>query len=174
MDSIDTIRRYIGDTPKVEQEEATGNGSRLSFKTENAPIVDDSVSVWVDGVLQVEDNDYTVDYTLGIIVFDTAPADGKSVEILYQWTMVEDDFITDRLSEYEDNEIQAAIACLLAMASNYSLLAKTVQMGGYSKSETQIAENLRAQARALEERDIDEAEAFSNIDWQSGFGDAVI
>lgn len=172
LTSLETIRTYIGDLSRLEQEEAVGDDVRVSFKLSNAPVIEDSDKVYAGSTLQTRDEAYTIDLDSGLVTFIIAPAEGIKVTIVYQWTLLSDGFVTDRLSSAGEEVIAAAITCLLAMASNYALLAKSVALGGYTKSETQIAGELRAQADRLKEEDLG-GEAYSNIAWNS-FGDRNI
>lgn len=71
---------------------ATGDGSDTAFQikktysnsarsyTRNIQLpVDGTIEVTKNGVLQIEDTDYTIDYNTGIVTFGSAPANGHTI-----------------------------------------------------------------------------------------------
>ena len=67
----------------------TGDGTTTVFSLGEPP-KQGTVSVAVDGTLQLENTDYTVDYTTGDITFSTAPASNANIEIWYGRALIED------------------------------------------------------------------------------------
>lgn len=175
MTPIQTLRNYIGDPYRMEQEEVLCDGSRFVFKLANDHVVPNSEKVYFGTVLQTAPA-YEMDYILGLVTMATPPAENTIVTVVYQWTMLPEEFLEDRLVEENEDVLAAAVSCLVAMASDYALLAKTVSIGGFTRTETQISGELRAQASRLaqmrNEKDFD-GEAYTNVNW-TGFGDASL
>lgn len=71
----------------VNQVVGTGNGVLTTFTLANYPIVANSQSVYVDGVLKTETTDYTIVDTTGAITFLVAPANGLAITATYQGTI---------------------------------------------------------------------------------------
>lgn len=65
----------------------TGNGVLTTFTLSNIPILADSQSVFLDGVLKTETTDYTINDTTGVITFLVAPANGVVVTANYSGTI---------------------------------------------------------------------------------------
>lgn len=62
---------------------ADGDGVKTDFPTPTSPIKANSIKLYVDGVLQLEPEQYTADLTNGIIHFNVPPALGKEITIIY-------------------------------------------------------------------------------------------
>lgn len=62
----------------------TGDGSETDFAFDHKSIVASSETIYSDGV-EVDAADYTIDYTLGTITFDTAPAESKAITADYTY-----------------------------------------------------------------------------------------
>jgi len=62
----------------------TGDGNTKTFYLDNPPVVRDSETIYVDGVSQTKDTDYTIDYLTGKITFTSAPPDGASITADYE------------------------------------------------------------------------------------------
>jgi hypothetical protein len=65
------------------EELGTGDGVETVFTTKWSPIVEDSETIYVDGVAQTKNTDYTINYETGEIVFTIAPAEGTAVSVDY-------------------------------------------------------------------------------------------
>ena len=73
-----------------------GDGSTTQFTLANVPVEEYSETIYVDGVAQTRDTDYSIDYETGVITFTTAPADGASITADYQYRLeVEFDTVSD-------------------------------------------------------------------------------
>ena len=71
----------------VLQSAGTGNGVLTAFTLSNPPIVADSQSVYVNGVLKTETTDYTIVDATGVITFLVAPADTLPITATYKGTI---------------------------------------------------------------------------------------
>lgn len=68
---------------QMQQETPSGtvNGSNVTFTLANTPVTTASVSVYIDGILQLQTTDYSI--STATITFTTAPALGQSVRAVY-------------------------------------------------------------------------------------------
>lgn len=71
----------------VNEAVGTGNGILTSFNLDNFPIEADSEKIYVDGVLQEDTTDYTINDTTGAITFVVAPADTLLITATYKGTL---------------------------------------------------------------------------------------
>jgi len=63
----------------------TGDGTTTDFTLANAPVEVDSEVVYVDGVAQTRDTDYSINYETGVISFVTAPPSGAAITADYDY-----------------------------------------------------------------------------------------
>jgi len=67
----------------------TGDGTTTEFNLANRCLQTNTETIYVDGVAQVRDTDYSIDYDTGKITFTTAPASGAVITADYtyfKWT----------------------------------------------------------------------------------------
>ncbi|MFQ6096711.1 MAG: hypothetical protein ACE5O2_03225 [Armatimonadota bacterium] len=115
---ISSYRPILRDVVANATEEFLGNGTPGPFVTSRKPIVTDakvqhategqvldSTVVKVDGVLQVENLDYTVDYLQGRITFVQPVAPGANISVLYYY-FVRDSLVVlvDGVPQVEDRD----------------------------------------------------------------------
>lgn len=91
----------------------TGDGVTVAFTLSNPPIVADSQSVYVDGVLKAETTDYTINDTTGAITFLVAPANGEAITASYQGTITK----TQALVAGQEIEIGGSCTGITSTAS---------------------------------------------------------
>jgi len=72
-----TLRRYTRDLRTLSQNVWDGDGVNLTFSTTYRPILENTYTVKVGGVVQTEGSAYTLDKDSGIITFVSAPAAGS-------------------------------------------------------------------------------------------------
>lgn len=77
----------------------TGNGTQTIFFTTAAPVIEDSIAVYLDGVLQVQGVDYAWFNDAGRITFFVPPAMGVVVTATYSAEAVDLDFGPDTIAE---------------------------------------------------------------------------
>jgi flagellin FlaB len=63
----------------------TGDGTTTQFTLANSPVVEGTLTVYVNAVAQTEGTDYTVNYATGVITFTTAPAAGDAITADYTY-----------------------------------------------------------------------------------------
>jgi len=73
----------VGSTVVSGEAVGTGDGTTKEFYLANKPVKEGSEKIYVNGVKQTRDQDYTVDYETGKITFATAPVDGAQITADY-------------------------------------------------------------------------------------------
>ena len=77
----------------------TGDGGTTLFVTSEAPILEDSEEVYVNGTLKTRDEDYVIIYEPGLINFMDAPGAGLEVKAIYLYDgVVNGDIITTEVN----------------------------------------------------------------------------
>lgn len=71
-------------TTALFTDQFTGDGANTSFQLTYLDVAAGYYTVQVDGVLQTEGTDYTMDLVNGVITFTTAPADQANIEVAYR------------------------------------------------------------------------------------------
>jgi hypothetical protein len=150
--TVEEMRVLTGDLPRYEEVTFEGDGVRTTFQTPNAPLVEGSVSVTVDGAPVVLDVAYAVRYGHGLLIFEQAPDDGAAIV-----AEVEHVLVSDR--DYEivrslDTDIRYAAALMLdRIASDQALLIKVALLPDWTQLDgTKLATELRERAEALRKR----------------------
>jgi len=77
--------RNLHDDPVEDEVVGTGDGTTTTFSFANRYVVPETDRVYLDGVLQVRDADYTIDTDAGRITFATAPAQGVTITASYEF-----------------------------------------------------------------------------------------
>ena len=112
VSALDRLRVSVADRQRLVTEEiiGVGDGSREYFRLQIPVIVEDSEVIYITGVEQVRDTDYSVDYTTGLVTFASPPAADAVIKAgKYTWTTFSDDELSDALDQNNANVIQAAI-----------------------------------------------------------------
>ncbi|RKY30309.1 MAG: hypothetical protein DRP74_07280 [Candidatus Omnitrophota bacterium] len=109
MTDIERIRLKINDHLKPEIDKDEGDGETRIFKLTHHHIQDYTVKV--NNVEQIENTDYVIDTTNGVITFTTAPADGYSVITQYKYAGFTDTEIQNILDE-QGSITNAVIECI--------------------------------------------------------------
>lgn len=68
----------------TNEDVGTGDGTTTTFTLANTPVLEDSETIYIDGVVQNRGTDYTIDYDTGVVTFTTAPANGSTITADYQ------------------------------------------------------------------------------------------
>lgn len=133
MATIEQLRLKILDKPQVVigEKVGVGDGSKAKFKLKLVPIMDESVTLYIDGEVLEEEN-YELDYETGVITFDSAPEEGEAVVADYGFTAFSDSDLQEFLDESGGNLAMAAGNALM------SLLADRNRMVSWSRSEGRI------------------------------------
>lgn len=73
---------YASGTTSVESEDCgNGTGSQTEFALDHSPVVENSETIYLEGVEQTRGTDYTMDYANGTIQFVAAPGSGESYTV---------------------------------------------------------------------------------------------
>ena len=131
LSSRDRVRSKISDRPQLRRERFTADGESDHFKLVLSPVqASPAPEVWLDGTLQVENTDYTVNYEYGIILFAAAPAVNQLLIVQYYASVWTDEEIDDYLLQYSDNVNIASAHLLLAWSADAAKLAKRETLSG--------------------------------------------
>jgi len=80
-----------GSLTQFQLRKAYTSGANTHWRTIELPVHTDEegvvrkVSVWVNGVASVEDTNYTVNYTTGLVTFTVAPTSGHAITASFQF-----------------------------------------------------------------------------------------
>lgn len=123
LTDLQRLRLKIADRAKAVIDEALGEGtgSKTVYQCRLSPIVETTDRIYVDGVLQTRDVDYTIDESLGLVTFVAAPASGAEITADYQWVTFTDEELQDMLDQAGSLVLAAmeAIRCLLADSERF-------------------------------------------------------
>lgn len=91
--AVDFIKGYAGleDVAVTDELIGVGDGETLNFYLSRQPSADQTI--YLDGVAQTVDDDYTINDDTGLVAFDAAPA--ESVEVSADYTAVPSDAFED-------------------------------------------------------------------------------
>lgn len=87
---ITKIRAEAKDYARPMHNDFTGDGSTTLFVATDAPILEGSYILKVDGVQKTEGTDFTIDRELGLITLAVAPADTKPVTLDFKYAHLSD------------------------------------------------------------------------------------
>ncbi len=92
MATIDDLRLKILDRPQIVLGEEIGSsdGVRKVYRLGHAPVMEESVTIYVGGLVKVEGVDYTLDYQTGKLAFNTAPLEGDAISGDYEFAAFSD------------------------------------------------------------------------------------
>lgn len=76
------LKQLIGSDAPIQL--ADGDGVTKVYPLPSAPVRFGTLNVYTDGNLMIENEDYTCDYTTGIITFIEAPSLGKEITVKYE------------------------------------------------------------------------------------------
>jgi hypothetical protein len=155
LSDLARLRLLIADRARLVLHETVGlgDGLTLAFQTRGAPIFLASEAVVViSGSLTTvlyPGADYTLDYDLGLLRLNVAPADGERVQVAYRWAAFSDAELTDLLAQAGSVSGAAVLAlqALLADADRwikYTLGQETVDRIAARDAVLSLIEQLKA------------------------------
>ena len=118
LTNLELLRLRIADRARLILHETIGIGDGLSlgFQSGFYPIAADTESVVIVSTglstVLVQNQDYTLDYELGLLVLANAPPVDDQVQMSYQWVTFTDDELNGILQVNGDNVTAAAIMCI--------------------------------------------------------------
>lgn len=152
MSDLLTVRTLIADPPQYGVSTQAADGTNVEFVTPNTPIIPGSAKVYVAGVLQTLGSDYTIDESIGLITFGTAPGSGLEVTISITYSILSDDQLQSMLDlnvDSLDPVRLAAADCLDIIASSEVLIQKKIKLLDLQTDGPAEAKELRAHAKSL-------------------------
>ena len=87
---LQQLRKELADPYKSAFDENIGDAETTIYKLSHGSVKDDSFKVYVADDLKTLTTDYTIDQEEGVITFVTAPADGASIEVTYNFSAFSD------------------------------------------------------------------------------------
>jgi len=153
LTDLDRLRLMVSDRERaiLNQQIGEGDGATVDFQTAVSPVVSESDSVWVGGVLQVRDTDYTIALDLGVVTFAAAPASGAVITCSYRWTTFTDDELLDVMDRHGAVRLAAieVIGWLLASRDlflKYTFGQESVDRSATKDSLSRLLDELRSGA----------------------------
>lgn len=156
LTNLQRLRLMVSDREKaiLTEEVGEGDATTVDFQTMVSPVVSLSDTVWVNGVPQVRDTDYTIALDLGVLTFTSAPASTASVTCSYRWVTFTDDELTDALTRHGSVRMSAieVVGWLLAnrdLFLKYTFGQETVDRSATLKALQALLEQLRSGAGGI-------------------------
>ena len=169
MATINDLRSKIYDKPQVVLDDriGTGDGVRINFLTRYSPVMDGTLTVTVGGVPQIEDTDYTFDYSTGLIAFATQPDADDIILADYSYAAFTDEELQAILDSNGGNINLAAGEALT------TLLSSRTKLVSWSKGDTKIDyDRVRSDLKQIADKFIAQGRSESgganvtDIDWE--------
>lgn len=129
-DIISLLRQDVGDFPIRRFDSADGDGQTVVFQLNDPKVYENSLSVKIGGVLQVENTAYTVDYDVGQVVFNSGfiPVAGNdNVTFEYKSVNLRDADWIDIINQVLDN-LRSKIWIEVIDSSNSALVTALDQV----------------------------------------------
>jgi hypothetical protein len=149
--TIDQVRVLSSDLPVYDRAIATGDGLTVDFQTGSHPLIEDTVKVYVDGVLKTLDTDYELDLDVGLVTFAAAPALDDGIVMTFRHAILSNAQL-QTLIDMEASVKLAAAQALDVMASNEALVQKKVRLLDVQTDGPAVAKALRDHANALRDQ----------------------
>jgi len=138
LTDLERLRLQIQDRPRLALRESldVGDGVTTTFLTQLHPVLADSETVLVNGVVQEAGTDYTLIGALGALEFTTAPGSGLPVACTYQWAAFSDVELEDLLERYATVRRAAIAALEMLLADTDRFLKYTFGQESVDRSAT--------------------------------------
>lgn len=150
MTDIELVRTLISDSLQYGVAQAVGDAITTEYLLPNATVYPDSETVRTDGTIRTSPSEYTIDESLGLITFVSAPANGADIEITFKYSLLSDDQIEAIMGQYENNPIKLGAAdCLDAIAVSEALIQKRIKSLDLQTDGPAVADSLRKAADSL-------------------------
>lgn len=156
--TVAQVRVIISDPRQFHRDDTVlGDGVQRQFILRNAPMVTGTLTVIVDEV-EIASSEYTVDDSLALVTFDTAPIAGAQIVCTYQSTLLSDADIQTFLDLNGGSVLRGAAAAIDTIASSEALIAKRTDLLDIKLDGPAVARALREHAKALRAQAEDEEE----------------
>lgn len=101
--NIEKLRNAIADPYKYAEDTQIGDNESKLFELSHSHIKDDSYSVYINNVQQVESTHFTIDKNSGVITFIDVPTTSETIRVVYQYSAFTDDELNYYLQETSNN-----------------------------------------------------------------------
>lgn len=164
--TVAQLRTLIPDKPQFDRAAATGDAASTQFELPNAPVIAGTLSVRLDGTLQTEGADYTVDLGLGLVTFTSAPAADAAITMAYQHTLLSDADLQTML-DLSPSVLYATAQAIDTIAVDQLLVLKVIRLLDVSTDGAAMARALRDRAKSLRDQDdaAAGADSFDIAEW---------
>lgn len=146
----------------------TGDDTETEFSVDNNYVINGTYAIYIDGVLQIETTDYTINLNTGVVTFLVAPASGKAITADYWYAEIADAVVEDWISvvqEQMDDELNTSFESTSITNSYYD----------YKKERSFYKIKLwKKPIISIDSLEINEAEASDTADWKTlteGYGE---
>jgi hypothetical protein len=151
MTTAADLRLLLPDPIQFDRVTDIGDGAMTDFELANAPVTLGSVKVYKNGVLQTLTTHYTLDESLGLVTFVTAPAANDAVVATYTFAVLSDAQLALCISTQSDDVRLSLAMALDVIGSSEALIQKRIRVLDLSTDGPAVAAELRARAKALRE-----------------------
>jgi hypothetical protein len=131
MTNLQLVRKQLADDYKFAFDENDGDGATEIFRLTHGNIQAATYEVQVDGAVQTDATDYTLDLERGILEFATAPTTGDIIQIKYYFSAFSDTEITEFLSL--NSTVNKTVLALIEI-----LIADTARRFDYTSGQTEM------------------------------------
>lgn len=152
MSDITTIRTLIADPIRYDRSAATGDALTKEFMVPNSPVVPDSQTVMLAGVVKTEGTDYTFDDDLGLVTFTTAPGASVAIAVTYRFSVLSDVQLQALLDIEGGVVLLGAALALESIAASEVLVQKRIKQLDFETDGPAEAKELRALAEVYRKR----------------------
>ena len=142
LTALELLRLQAADKAANFTDQAFGDGGSTIFNLSNFPIVAASESVFLEGVLQTDPGDYSLDDDTGELTFVSAPADNSVILVVGQEISFSDTELNDIIDRTGGGWDAVAEVMVILMADT----SRRIQWGtnqGLSVDETMLTKNIK-------------------------------
>jgi len=169
MATVEELRLKILDRPQVVLGErvGTGDANRDVFRLLRVPVMQNSVAIYLDGVVKTEDTDYVLNYATGKLTFTSAPGDGVSITADYEFATFSDIDLENFLENSGGNLSLAAGQALTSLVADRSRLV-TWSRGDMKIDYDRLRKDLHDVARRFYAQGASESDGAvsKSVDWE--------
>lgn len=169
MATVDELRLKILDRPQFVSGErvGSGDGSQETFKILHTPVIQDTVTIYLDGQQISEETDFNLDYGTGKLIFTQAPGDGVSIAADYEFATFSDSELEEFLITAGNNLSLAAGQILTSLVADRSRLV-TWSRGDMKIDYDRLRKDISEVARRFYAQGASESGGANaqNVDWE--------
>lgn len=109
--NLQLLRKMIADPYKSGFDEVVADGESQDFQLSHHPVKTSSYQVLLDGNLQTESTDYTLDLETGLLNMVALPTAELELDVKYEYSVFSDTELTEFL-ELDGTVDKAAVRCI--------------------------------------------------------------